>query len=105
MKKTLSTLLLTSILFSMILTSCTDTDTNSGGPAANDSSSDATVETEAETELTDGLPEDLNFDGRELRLLSVDYLPYGSHSLITADEQNGEILNDAIYNRNLAVSE
>ncbi|MDD4773927.1 MAG: hypothetical protein PHZ09_10070 [Eubacteriales bacterium] len=64
------------------------------------------VSAEAETapeKLTDGLP-DKNLDGWELSLLSHhDHL--SNESTIYAEALGGEVINDAIYNRNTRLEE
>ena len=79
-----------------------------GAPAADDSaetSADAgtpsaaeEVETEPEdTSVKTALPDDLDFGGASYRIHNVDCDSY--YDTIVAFEQNGESLNDAIYNR------
>lgn len=62
------------------------------------SSNDTTADTEpVETKVTDDLPADLVFTGRELRVLTTENTTYAP---LYVEEANGDILNDAIYNRN-----
>ncbi len=100
-------LLLLAVLMLMTAASCsepadsTNTDTTAA-PAA--------VETEAaETELTranypDTLDPSLKFDGSSYRVLcrSDDYFEGGE---IVVEEQSGDIVNDAIYKKNMSVEE
>ena len=60
-----------------------------------------TVET-GETELTDNLPE-MDYEGYTFRFSTRD--PGWQHSLWLMEELTGDTMNDAIYNRNLAVAE
>ncbi|NLE13889.1 MAG: hypothetical protein GX628_09495 [Clostridiales bacterium] len=63
-----------------------------------------TTETEAAA-LTDGLPE-TDMDGFELRFYNYDdtYLTWSINQL-TADEQSGDLINDAIYTRNRTIED
>ena len=66
-------------------------------------SSDSTV-TEPETELRDGLPDDLNYDGDEVTILSR-YREGWTSGEIAVRELTSEPVNDAVYERNKAVEE
>ena len=59
-------------------------------------------ETESLTEATPELPE-RNFDGYTFTFLNGN-TSY-TYNVVTAEEQNGDTINDAIYQRNLAVEE
>lgn len=62
-------------------------------------------ETEAETMFVpDHLPDDLDFGGRTFTMLVRDEMG-GLIETFTADSENGEIVNDAIYGRNQAIEE
>lgn len=65
------------------------------------------TEAEAETELTADVPSDANYDGYEFRVLHWFLTGWESRldKDIYAAEEIGEVLNDAVYKRNLAVSE
>ena len=60
-----------------------------------------TVAQTNEYEIGDAMPEDLNFDGKEITILSRgrDWCK----DEISVNEINGEIVNDAVFNRNVAV--
>ncbi len=77
--------------------------TEENTPAA-DTAETTPVETEpAETtrnDVSDELPEK-KWNGQDFRILAADYL---ADDLI-AEEQSGALINDAVYNRNLAVEE
>ena len=64
---------------------------------------DATV-TEVETELTDELPDDLNYGGDEVTIISR-YREGWTSGEIAVPELLGEDVNDAVYERNKAVEE
>ena len=124
MKKTMSLLLALTIAFSGVLTGCgeqteTEQQTENETPASpegqvstvSDSaeeSPEAAVETEAGL-TKDDLPDGLDFGGETITIIIRD----GDNGVktgncimeMTVDELNGELLNDAIYNRNLTVSE
>jgi len=97
MKRTLTAILL---LTSLLLISC------AGDTADSVTTSDSTTETTtAETETTEPpslVPDGLDFDGATFRLL-------GGHQVFTiytqATELNGDVLNDALYERYRTVSE
>ena len=101
MKRLTAVLLLLSMLAGTFA-GCSDSGANSDNTAANNTtaapSADAAAE-EEETELTDGLP-DTNMGGFELNILhhSQEWLAW-ANNVLEAEEQTGEILNDAIYNR------
>jgi len=64
-----------------------------------------TAETEpAETEIHDDLPEK-DFGGQEYRVRSVTYDPSSYTTIFDPAELNGEIVNDALYNRNRSIEE
>ena len=105
MKKKLSILLLLAMMLSAFA-GCSDTtateETDATDPAAQTTEAEA-VETEEETMyLPDDLPADLNFDGT-----TVTTFGWSGPVLVEfyVEEQNGEIVNDAIFARNLAVEE
>lgn len=51
------------------------------------------TQTETETEILPAIGEDVTFDGREVKILSGTYNEYGN---LLREEENGEVLNDAI---------
>lgn len=92
------------ILLGMLLTvSCAEKADNT--PASDNNADTAVViETEpAETEISDDLPDDLFFDGKSFRMLIRN--DTGWIEDMYAEEINGEIMNDAIYERNGKVAE
>jgi len=109
MKKIISAL----IILSVILTMFACSDNSSGGDAnvtmadAVTSSGDETVAENSETlrsQVKSTLPDNLDFDGTVIRLLSRD----DGTSLgmeITAEENTGDVVIDAIYDRKLKVEE
>ena len=95
MKKHVTMLLVAAMLLTS-LTAC-------GGTAEpeTDAAADTAVETEpVETELTDSLPEK-DFGGASFRVLTA----AEQWQKFYNSEQNGEVINDAVYARNLTVEE
>ncbi len=79
-----------------------------GSGAANDGTSSDSAETTTsapETELTDNLP-DVNMDGFELKIqhFNESWLTW-AETVMDAESLNGDILNDALYNRNKDIEE
>ncbi len=99
MKRLTAVLLLLSMLAGTFA-GCSDNSANSDEttPSADTPSVEETAE--EETELTDGLP-DTNMNGFELNILhhSQEWLAW-AYNVIEAEELTGEVLNDAMYNRN-----
>lgn len=65
-----------------------------------------TTETQSQTtesEVTTALPADLDFGGAECRIFNFDSGSWNTQLL--AETQTGEVLNDAIYNRNIKVED
>ncbi|MBO5219942.1 MAG: extracellular solute-binding protein [Clostridia bacterium] len=96
MKRTTSILLLTAMLAS--LASC-----GGDAPAADTTAagaSDATADAEVTTEETDGLP-DTDMEGFTFHILHADDTQFAwvNHQL-KADEENGDLVNDAVFKRN-----
>lgn len=71
-----------------------------GSEIRQDSLPAATI-TEPETELKDNLPESLKYDGVTFNMLSPDNF-YGTYFV---QEQNGEVVNDAIYNAKINIED
>ena len=96
------------LAFMLLLTSC-------GGETAlpketSETTTTASTETEPVDPYSDDLPRDLDFEGREFRVLTYQNgnLPSDSASwpnYIDVDAQNGALVNDAAYERNLTVEE
>ena len=121
MKKTTSLFLALAIAFSGVLCGCSEKteqpreeETPSSPEAIAEPVSEGAgdipgeaVETEAGLRKDD-LPDDLDFNGETITIISRDGdggNPMASCIMeLTVEELNGELLNDAIYNRNLTVS-
>lgn len=92
-RKNILSLLLAALLL-LSATACGETQTETTGTdmVANE------TETESETGYADGLPE-RDFEGKTFTSL----IPNWTADLMTAEELNGEVLNDALYNRDRTV--
>ena len=82
----------------LLLSSCgNQTPTES---AATEETTAVTVET-AEPNPLDGV----EFSGETVKIFATDYQDFGCLANVYAPEQNGEVLNDAVYRKNAAVQE
>ena len=105
MKRLLSALLLFAVLLMSagVLLSCGDTDgPPSGETAAAGTEAAETTAEETTLYMPDDLPDTLDFGGRTVTTFGWSGSAFDE---FYAEEQNGEVVNDAIYTRNLAVSE
>jgi len=95
-KRLVSIVLLTGLLLSMF--SCSDTEVKA--PAQTE-----TVTTEAETIEDDYVHDDLpdtDFDGATMNILTTIW--YDAPTYIYAENLNGEVINDALYNARMTIS-
>ncbi len=106
MKRTLSALFAALMLSSAALVGCSDTPAEGTDTSASADSASAAETTAAETEQTDGL-EDKNMDGFELKIhnSTPDSLSWAEVRLAAEEDSSGDVLNEAIYNRNLYLEE
>ncbi len=89
------------LLAAMLLASC------SGGDSPDTAESDtAAVESAEETETVEESWQypDVNYEGGEFRILNLDQL-WNMFIRIDVDDLNGEVMNDAVYNRNRTVED
>jgi len=99
-------LLLTSTLF-VVISSCGGTDDKNPVQDSDDKSTADSIEPEQKEEaIKDSLPEGLDFEGAVINLL----IPGGEVNQVTMDEfyaerETGDIINDAVYRRNMAAEE
>lgn len=109
MKKRILALILASLML-LSATACSDAGTNDEGPvettptSADNTASDETAP--EEPEVTVNLP-DKTYDGEEvmfLTSLSVGYDWYTSYEIYAA-ELNGELINDAVFQRNATIED
>ncbi len=106
-KNRITPLLLALLVIAPTLASCSDAGTSAENAvadttAAGNSAVD-TVDENDRSQIKDNLPA-LNFDGQEIRILHRDD---GADLAIevTAEESTGDIVNDALYNRQMTVEE
>ena len=110
MKKSLSALLAAVLLCSSLAACSTNTENAAGdqkNPQTNTTpTADLTEEAEETARFLDSMPEEMDFEGRALNFLLVE----GSNGNITelsiwAEEDTGEVVDSAVFNRNLTVTE
>ncbi len=99
MKKSLLSLLL---ILAMLTASCgtktsTETETTT-------TEKDTTI-AETENPYADNLPDTLDYAGEDIKIFIGDVHVKTTTPTYVVDETTGEVVNDAVYNRNLAVSE
>lgn len=99
MKKALSILLLFSLLLS---TACGDSQTQNEDTSNSDTTASENSDNSDEDTVKCSLPSDLKFVGKTVNILVSDA---ESSLLEVYAEQTGDVVDDAIFNRNLAVSE
>ena len=91
------------LLAAMLCSACGQKDAGTKPETTAETTAEMVAAEESETtraDVSDGLPE-ANYDGREFRIVSYDYIADDYE----AEEMNGSLVNDAIYNRNLTVEE
>ena len=111
MKKT-GLFLIGIVLLSLVIMACGDTgDTKTTDPSGADNtalvdSADMTDETTTAKILPD-VPESMDYEGYEFTILgnSTAYNSYWYSKDIYVEESNGDIINDAVYSRNMAIEE
>ena len=96
-KQFISALLLISLLASVSCGGAGNADTGTSAPEQTDGTTTA-----EETTISDSLPSDLNYGGETFTMLVNGSV--GAPEFFV-DEQDGDVVNDAIYNRNARVSE
>lgn len=106
-KKNLAVLLTIALL--LPLASCGNNERNDATDtpkAQNTHSTDTTASTETETERTSGLP-DRDFEGANFHfyVMGKERNANNYSVEIYSAEQNGEVINDAVYNRNITLAE
>lgn len=111
MKKITSWLLIIATLLTAFVSCSENTKNNDETQTATvteKESNDEIIADEAETEdeLNDNLPEK-DFDGASFRIAAAEGTSFGTDYIkqVLAEELNGEVINDAVYNANLNVSE
>lgn len=109
MKMTSTTKYIFTLLFALLLASCSDnTESTEETPNSATDTADTAVSETVETRTSAALPADLSFDGEDFTFLGVGLgYNYGYYSTtdLWREGENGETLNDAIVKRNNTVSE
>lgn len=103
MKRIIAFMLMATMLCLMI--SCNGNITNNGNPEAGGETVPDSEESVSETDPYDpGLPEK-DFDGMDFRILNIEPEDtyWWSTTQVDATEETGDIINDAIYNRNRSI--
>ncbi|MBR5446402.1 MAG: extracellular solute-binding protein [Clostridia bacterium] len=99
MKKTIA-LLLTLLMLVPTFSACGST--TESAPAGDTSAVQETAAAETETELTDDIPE-LDYEGYSFTILTS--TTQTQHAITAINEQTGDILNDAMYERTQFIAE
>lgn len=96
-------LILSALMLTAALASCGDA---AAAPAVTEAAGTETAAEEVVTEVTrrqSALPEDLDFNGRTFRQTAFEWQGYKYYFF--AEEQTGDIMNDAVYERKLNTEE
>jgi len=111
MKRKLSALLVLFTLMSTII-SCGSSDSNVDNAVETTASeTGADTSNEASDASSEELPNYLtleeNFGGKEFRILAMDCTTHSQFSIfeVYAEAENGEVVNDAVFNRNMTIEE
>ena len=107
-KRILSAILAALILSPAFLTGCSENNADSSETDAASPSAVENAAAEEETELTrantpDDLPEDLNFEGATATIAARSKAWFTGEMFV--EELNGEVVNDAVYDRDLDVED
>lgn len=96
MKRTISVLLLAAMMMTI---SCGETQTDAKDTTTSGDSTNTSVP-ETETYLSG-----LDFDGRKITLFCTDYSATGAFGNMYVESENGDIVNDSIYEKNKYIEE
>ena len=88
---------LTLVIVLQLLLSCSAVETENNVVKADDTEKN---DEEKSVEISDDIPA-LNFNGEAVNILYRDYMAYEAY----AESQNGDVINDAVYKRNMMVEE
>ena len=98
--------ILAALLILGMLASCSTTEDQPAQATDTESVTSEAVTTAAADEITPDIPEGVRYDGYEFNILTSDEEGTIRASFeIEAEEENGDVMNDAVYQRNLALSE
>ena len=104
-KKRTASALLCALMLASLAAACgeaPDAPSAASTTAAQAENTPAPEET-TEPEIMTAVPDDLDFGGKECRVLGWENTSYNTQ--LIADQMNGEVLNDAIYGRTMKVEE
>ena len=104
-KKRTASALLCALMLASLAAACgeaPDAPSAASTTAAQAENAPAPEET-TEPEIMTAVPDDLDFGGKECRVLGWENTSYNTQ--LIADQMNGEVLNDAIYGRTMKVEE
>jgi len=94
--------IVTALSMLILLCACADqTDPDKETTNIQTTTAPSDEETKSPYDISDDLPAGLNYDGRVINVVSSDRSWWIDE--VTVEQQNGEVVNDAVYNRNLAV--
>ncbi|MCL2774075.1 MAG: hypothetical protein FWD71_12085 [Oscillospiraceae bacterium] len=82
---------------------CSSKNSNNNNNETNDGENTTSADSSAETTeqaISDDVPE-LNFNGETVSILYRDYMQYE----VTAEAENGDVINDAVYRRNAKIED
>nr|MBQ4318212.1 hypothetical protein [Clostridia bacterium] len=100
MHKKITSVLSVLLLMSMLLTACSG---DGGSAAVTNDTADTTAAEVTEAETTAAPYSDINLDGYEMRILNVAGRLWNTMSVLDYETLSGDIVEDAVYNRNRAV--
>ena len=103
MKKRILALLLAAMILASAVSCGNGNEKETDKATDSDTTANSTETETEETRLTDSLPEDLDFGGATYTIYAREDLEWGTEMYV--DELNGEIVNDAIYNRSRTVDD
>lgn len=106
MKKRLLALILAALMTAPIISSCSNGDGNDETAPESAAAVQAEASDAAEAETEDTIYDDLptgSYDGHSFNMLNV--VSNYAYVLLTAEDITGEPINDAVYNRNVAVGD
>lgn len=88
---------------SSVLNSCSSSSQKTGVSTADTKAPETTAAdtTASEETLKDPLPDNLDFGGKNIRILDSIYF-VGDDALLQAQEATGDVVNDAVYKRNIS---
>lgn len=103
MKKRILALLLAAMILASAVSCGNGNEKETDKATDSDTTANSTETETEETKLTDSLPDGLDFGGATYTIYAREDLEWGTEMYV--DELNGEIVNDAIYNRSRTVDD